>query len=112
MSPVQRRAATERVEVKIDGVNTVVAEPGQPVPLAYEHLVSDDQAVPMDPVASRSTTGRRASADAVSTPTGDEDLSKLKREDLDERARAAGVDEPEKLSSKQDVIDAIEAAGQ
>lgn len=108
---VQRRAATERVEVKIDGVNTIVAEPGQPVPLAYDHLVPDDKATPMDPAPSRSTTGRRQAADAVST-SDDGDLSKLKREQLDERARQAGVDEPEKLGSKQDVIDAIEAAGQ
>lgn len=110
---MNRRIATERVEAEVDGVNTVVAEPGQPVPLAYEHLVGDDQATPLDPIeASRSTAGRRRVADALSTPAAGDDLSKLKREDLDERARAAGVDEPEKLSSKQAVIAAIQAAGE
>lgn len=37
-------------------------------------------------------------------------LGDLTRDQLDDRARAAGVDEPEKLANKQAVIDAIETA--
>jgi hypothetical protein len=42
----------------------------------------------------------------------DEDLSKLKRTELDERALALGVEEPDKLGNKDKVITAIEAAEQ
>jgi hypothetical protein len=39
-----------------------------------------------------------------------EALSKLKRGDLEARAAELGVESPDKLANKQEVIDAIEAA--
>lgn len=36
-----------------------------------------------------------------------DDLEKLTREDLDQRAAAAGIDSPESLPNKQAVIDAL-----
>lgn len=41
---------------------------------------------------------------------GDDGLDDLKREELDEVARKVGVEEPDKLKTKGDVIDAIRAA--
>lgn len=48
-----------------------------------------------------------AAAEATET---DEDLSSLNREQLDELAAKVGVEEPEKLKSKADIIAAIQAA--
>lgn len=59
-----RRVATEQHTAVIDGINTVVAEAGQVIPVAYDHLVPDHKAEPVEPTASRSTTGRRAAAAA------------------------------------------------
>lgn len=68
---VQRRVATEEHVADIDGVRTVVAEPGQLVPLAYEHLVPDDKTEPVAPDGTRSTTGRRVAAAEASSPGSD-----------------------------------------
>lgn len=55
------RIATETIEHEIDGVNTVIAQEGQPVPLAFAHLVDDDLTVASEQeyIQTRSTTGRR-----------------------------------------------------
>lgn len=56
------RIATETVVEDIDGVQTVIAQEGQPVPLAFAHLVPDELTVAseQDYIETRSTSGRRA----------------------------------------------------
>lgn len=76
MENAQRVVATETVTAKIDGINTVVAEAGQPVPVGYEHLVPESKKKPLGAAAaSRSTSGRRAAAaaraEAVETASPD-----------------------------------------
>ncbi|MEJ7824903.1 MAG: hypothetical protein WKF48_05715 [Solirubrobacteraceae bacterium] len=44
----RRRALEQHVEL-IDGINTVVAEAGQVIPAAYDHLVPDHKAEFLDP---------------------------------------------------------------
>lgn len=68
-----RRVATETVTADIDGVTTVVAEKGQVVPLAYEHLVPEGKAAPLDvDRPTRSTSNRRAAAAALEGATADD----------------------------------------
>ncbi len=67
---ITRRIATDRIEADINGVNTVVAEPGQVVPLAYEHLVPEDKAEPLATGRdTRSTSDRAALAVALDEAT-------------------------------------------
>lgn len=81
MNSPPRRVATETVTANIDGVNTVVAEAGQVVPLAYDHLVPDDKTTPLEPGTqepTRSTSTRRTAAAAREDKTAD-DSSKSRR---------------------------------
>lgn len=69
-----------------------------------------------EPITPGATTipGREAptASTTVTAPAGADDgeLADLTRDQLDERARKAGVDEPEKLPNKDAVIDAIRGA--
>lgn len=73
------------------------------------HLVSVSNAG-RDALLARGYTDPSAPADRSSKPAAaDGDLSAMKRADLDEHARKAGVEDPDKLPNKQAVIDAIEA---
>lgn len=57
------RIAKETITHKVDGINTVIAEAGQPIPIAFEHLVPDNKSEPLTPgVTDRSTSARRAAA--------------------------------------------------
>lgn len=93
MPPI-RRVATETVTADIDGVNTVVAEAGQVVPLGYDHLVPDSKAEPVTPGVTRSTAGRRAAAAAASTVETDPGRSydDLPVEQLQAEADRRGLD--------------------
>lgn len=51
--------------------------------------------------------GSTPAAAAPETAESDEDLHSLTREELNDRAEAAGVDAPDKLPNKGAVIDAI-----
>ena len=72
----ERRIATETIEHEIDGVNTVIAQDGQVVDLAFAHLVpksktrgvGDDDTTYVD---TRSTSARRR-AHAAKAEAGDE----------------------------------------
>lgn len=80
MDQVQRRVAKERLTAEIEGVNTVIAEEGQVVPLAYAHLVPDSKSVPLggDAEPTRSTSARRAAAES-GRPDDAEGADKPKR---------------------------------
>lgn len=82
------RIATETIEHDIDGVNTVIAQEGQPVPRAFAHLVPDEVTVAgeQEYIESRSTTARRA---AHAAKAADEDTKPARG-----RRAAKAADEP------------------
>jgi len=82
------KLAAER-GVPLDTVD--VASP-EPPPVPANHVQA---AVPTDLIETE--------------PDNEESLMRLKRDELDERARAAGVEAPETLGTKQEVVDALVA---
>lgn len=59
--------------------------------------------------ATGTPSGSKAPEETTSGDTGDGPSLSMSRAELDEAAKAAGVEEPEKLANKQAVLDAIEA---
>lgn len=82
----QRRIATEQVVAEIDGINTVVAEPGLPVPLAYDHLVPDNKTTTTGVGPTRSTAGRRAAAAAAASEADEPKTSRRRASSTPEDA--------------------------
>lgn len=108
------RIATETIEHDIDGVNTVIAQEGQPVPRAFAHLVPDEATVAeSDPayINSRSTTARRRAhaerAAAQTTAGGEERRGRRRR-----GAKAAASEDADAAAQTSDPADENETDGE
>lgn len=93
----QLTADVRQLQERVDRLESFLADTFGDVDPGY------DVAAPLDDVATEAETDAPETAD---------DLVKLTRDELDERARTAGIDAPEELPNKAAVADAIVAARQ